>query len=264
MEKCVDLNNETWFVLFRLIRWQAFGTKFQFHYWGILLLFVFGSTHSRCEFLSYVITFDGTAPIWDVGHVGTKPKWCRRECFVSHHRFLTCLPNEIYINWYRLLLYNPGKLGKGIHGILFLKRQRWLGVAGLGAARTKPIQIRNIDSFVNQNNSWWMSISSGLILSCCFCLFGSEKNNWSEKMSHNVTVTRTTTTVTTTSAILLNTGYLKTTSGILKLLQLVGHPPQQSTELEIHFSRFGKKTNFRRLLTRTRWALSVLEIESRL
>lgn len=41
-------------------------------------------------------------------------------------------------------------------------------------------------------------------------------------MSHNVTVTRTTTTVTTTSALLLNTGYLKTTSGILKLLQLVG------------------------------------------
>ena len=40
-------------------------------------------------------------------------------------------------------------------------------------------------------------------------------------MSHNVTVTRTTTTVTTTSAILLNTGYLKTTSGILKVLQLV-------------------------------------------
>lgn len=40
-------------------------------------------------------------------------------------------------------------------------------------------------------------------------------------MSHNVTVTRTTTTVTTTSAILLNTGYLKTTSGILKILQLV-------------------------------------------
>ncbi|XP_046650413.1 uncharacterized protein LOC124341372 isoform X1 [Daphnia pulicaria] len=40
-------------------------------------------------------------------------------------------------------------------------------------------------------------------------------------MSHNVTVTRTTTTVTTTSAILLNTGYLKTTSGILKLLQLI-------------------------------------------
>lgn len=42
-------------------------------------------------------------------------------------------------------------------------------------------------------------------------------------MSHNVTVTRTTTTVTTTSAILLNTGYLKTTAGILKLLQLVGY-----------------------------------------
>ncbi|KZS15557.1 Uncharacterized protein APZ42_018749 [Daphnia magna] len=40
-------------------------------------------------------------------------------------------------------------------------------------------------------------------------------------MSHNVTVTRTTTTVTTTSAILLNTGYLKTTAGILKLLQLI-------------------------------------------
>lgn len=40
-------------------------------------------------------------------------------------------------------------------------------------------------------------------------------------MSHNVTVTRTTTTVTTTSAILLNTGYLKTAPGILKILQLI-------------------------------------------
>jgi len=40
-------------------------------------------------------------------------------------------------------------------------------------------------------------------------------------MSHAVTVTRTTTTVTTTSAILLNTGYLKTLPGVLKLCQLV-------------------------------------------
>jgi hypothetical protein len=40
-------------------------------------------------------------------------------------------------------------------------------------------------------------------------------------MSH-ITITQTTKTVTTTSAILLNTGYLKTTSGILKILQLVG------------------------------------------
>jgi hypothetical protein len=42
-------------------------------------------------------------------------------------------------------------------------------------------------------------------------------------MSHNVIVTRTTTTTTSTSAILLNTGYLKTTPGILKVLQLVTH-----------------------------------------
>lgn len=39
-------------------------------------------------------------------------------------------------------------------------------------------------------------------------------------MSHTVTVTRTTTT-TTTSAIILNTGYLKTWSGLLKLAELV-------------------------------------------
>lgn len=39
-------------------------------------------------------------------------------------------------------------------------------------------------------------------------------------MSHSVTVTRTTTT-TTTSAIIINTGYLKTWPGILKLLELV-------------------------------------------
>ncbi|XP_019866602.1 CKLF-like MARVEL transmembrane domain-containing protein 8 [Aethina tumida] len=39
-------------------------------------------------------------------------------------------------------------------------------------------------------------------------------------MSHTVTVTRTTTT-TTTSAIILNTGYLKSWPGLLKLAQLV-------------------------------------------
>ncbi|XP_017780746.1 PREDICTED: uncharacterized protein LOC108565681 [Nicrophorus vespilloides] len=39
-------------------------------------------------------------------------------------------------------------------------------------------------------------------------------------MSHTVTVTRTTTT-TTTSAIILNTGYMKTYPGILKLLQTI-------------------------------------------
>lgn len=41
-----------------------------------------------------------------------------------------------------------------------------------------------------------------------------------EKMSHTVTVTRTTTT--TTSAIIINSGYLKTWPGILKILELVG------------------------------------------
>ncbi|KAF4520865.1 hypothetical protein B566_EDAN007046 [Ephemera danica] len=39
-------------------------------------------------------------------------------------------------------------------------------------------------------------------------------------MSHSVTITRTTTT-TTTSAILLNTGYLKSLPGLLKLAQVV-------------------------------------------
>lgn len=39
-------------------------------------------------------------------------------------------------------------------------------------------------------------------------------------MSHAVTVTRTVTT-TNTSAIILNTGYLKTGAGLLKLLQAV-------------------------------------------
>lgn len=39
-------------------------------------------------------------------------------------------------------------------------------------------------------------------------------------MSHSVTITRTTTT-TSTSAIILNTGYLKTMPGFLKLAQLV-------------------------------------------
>ncbi|CAH0554899.1 unnamed protein product [Brassicogethes aeneus] len=39
-------------------------------------------------------------------------------------------------------------------------------------------------------------------------------------MSHSVTVTRTTTT-TTTSAIILNTGYLKSWPGILKVLQVI-------------------------------------------
>ncbi|XP_076266015.1 uncharacterized protein LOC143199799 isoform X1 [Rhynchophorus ferrugineus] len=40
------------------------------------------------------------------------------------------------------------------------------------------------------------------------------------KMSHTVTVTRTTTT-TTTSAIIINTGYLKTWPGILKFFELL-------------------------------------------
>lgn len=40
-------------------------------------------------------------------------------------------------------------------------------------------------------------------------------------MAHNVTVTRTTTTTTTSSAILINTGYLKTLPGLLKLAQVV-------------------------------------------
>uniref|UniRef100_A0A224XRP8 Putative members of chemokine-like factor super family n=1 Tax=Panstrongylus lignarius TaxID=156445 RepID=A0A224XRP8_9HEMI len=39
-------------------------------------------------------------------------------------------------------------------------------------------------------------------------------------MSHTVTVTRTTTT-TTTSAIILNTGYLKTLPGLLKVLEVI-------------------------------------------
>lgn len=40
-------------------------------------------------------------------------------------------------------------------------------------------------------------------------------------MSHSVTITRTTTSTTNTSYIVLNTGYMKTTPGILKLLQLL-------------------------------------------
>lgn len=47
-------------------------------------------------------------------------------------------------------------------------------------------------------------------------------------MSHTVTVTRTTTT-TTTSAIILNTGYLKTWPGLLKLAQVVNMFPFSST-----------------------------------
>ncbi|KAK9512758.1 hypothetical protein O3M35_001111 [Rhynocoris fuscipes] len=44
--------------------------------------------------------------------------------------------------------------------------------------------------------------------------------NKTAKMSHTVTVTRTTTT-TTTSAIILNTGYMKTLPGLLKILEVV-------------------------------------------
>ncbi|CRK99999.1 CLUMA_CG013289, isoform A [Clunio marinus] len=40
-------------------------------------------------------------------------------------------------------------------------------------------------------------------------------------MSHAVTITRTTTTTTSTSAVILNTGYLKTVPGLLKLSQLI-------------------------------------------
>lgn len=49
-----------------------------------------------------------------------------------------------------------------------------------------------------------------------------EKNHRSRaKMSHSVTITRTTTSTTNTSYIVLNTGYLKTFPGILKLFELV-------------------------------------------
>ncbi|XP_008472923.2 CKLF-like MARVEL transmembrane domain-containing protein 8 [Diaphorina citri] len=44
--------------------------------------------------------------------------------------------------------------------------------------------------------------------------------NYRANMSHTVTVTRTTTS-TTTSAIILNTGYLKTLPGLLKLAQVI-------------------------------------------
>lgn len=40
-------------------------------------------------------------------------------------------------------------------------------------------------------------------------------------MSHSVTITRTTTTTGTTSALIINTGYLKTIPGLLKLVQLI-------------------------------------------
>lgn len=40
-------------------------------------------------------------------------------------------------------------------------------------------------------------------------------------MSHAVTITRTTTTTSGTSALIINTGYLKTVPGLLKLAQLV-------------------------------------------
>lgn len=40
-------------------------------------------------------------------------------------------------------------------------------------------------------------------------------------MSHSVTVTRTVTTSNTTSTLVLNTGYIKTLPGLLKLAQLV-------------------------------------------
>lgn len=46
------------------------------------------------------------------------------------------------------------------------------------------------------------------------------KTNW-RTMSHSVTITRTVTTSNTTSTLVLNTGYLKTLPGLLKLAQLV-------------------------------------------
>lgn len=43
-------------------------------------------------------------------------------------------------------------------------------------------------------------------------------------MSHSVTITRTVTTSNTTSTLVVNTGYLKTLPGLLKLAQLVTYP----------------------------------------
>ena len=73
-------------------------------------------------------------------------------------------------------------------------------------------------------------------------------------MSHNVTVTRTTTTVTTTSAILLNTGYLKTASGILKLLQLVGFGQTAAVKsiLLLKTPNLGERVSFRETVAAAR------------
>lgn len=50
----------------------------------------------------------------------------------------------------------------------------------------------------------------------------TEEKKWN-KMSHSVTITRTTTSTNSTSALILNTGYLKTLPGLLKLAQLVNN-----------------------------------------
>lgn len=50
-------------------------------------------------------------------------------------------------------------------------------------------------------------------------------------MSHSVTITRTTTSTTNTSYIVLNTGYLKSFPGILKLFELVSWSSQGDDDL---------------------------------
>ncbi|KAH8238418.1 hypothetical protein KR032_006537 [Drosophila birchii] len=57
-------------------------------------------------------------------------------------------------------------------------------------------------------------------------------------MSHSVTITRTTTSTTNTSYIVLNTGYLKTFPGILKLFELV-RPPHYYPSINIICNQFG-------------------------
>lgn len=60
-------------------------------------------------------------------------------------------------------------------------------------------------------------------------------------MSHSVTITRTVTTSNTTSTLVVNTGYLKTLPGLLKLAQLVRHYHHFVTLIEHWASwKFGK------------------------
>lgn len=70
-----------------------------------------------------------------------------------------------------------------------------------------------------------------------------EQNKNYSKMSQQQTVRVTTTETTTSTALVINSGYLKTPPGILKVIQFVNIPTQHSIYNSVDWQQFGEFSN---------------------